>query len=323
MNITRRDMIIGAGALAFAAPKPVVAEDVSQVLEGPAFGASWRLVLPAGADADAARRAVSDTVDGIDTLMSPWRPDSEVSRFNRSNRTAWQDASSETCAVVAEALEVARLTSGAFNPTVGPLVARYGFGPVTGSPGRADAIATRRGALRKIDPELTLDLCGIAKGYALDRIGARLRTLGIGNALVELGGEVLALGRHPSGRPWQVAIERSGTRSFAVQRIVVPGAFALATSGHLPQGYSGPHGQISHLIDPATNRPALGALAAVSVLATTGCRADALATALTVLRPRQGPVLARRLSIPALFQIRRDDDIDEITTAGFDRHILT
>jgi thiamine biosynthesis lipoprotein len=322
MNLTRRDMIIAAGALAFLAPMPACADVTVQSLHGPAFGTAWRLVLPAGADADAARLAVEETVAAIDAAMSPWRPDSEVSRFNRSTRTGWQDASAETCAVVAEALEVSRLTNGAFNPTVGPLVARYGFGPITGSPGRADAIACRHGALRKTDPDLTLDLCGISKGHALDQIGARLRMQGISDALVELGGEVQALGVHPSGRPWQVAIERPGARPFAVQRIVTPGALALATSGHAPQGYSGPRGQISHLINPVTNRPALSALAAVSVLAPTGRRADALATALTVLGPGRGPELARRLNIPALFLIRRDHGIDEITTAGFDRHIL-
>ena len=322
MTLTRRDMIIGAGSLAFVAPKPVLAENDIQVLEGPAFGTSWRLVLPAGADVDAARRAVTSTVRRIDTAMSPWRPDSEISHFNHSTRTEWQDASAETCAVVAEALEIARLTRGAFNPTVGPLVARYGFGSITGSPGDANAIACRRGALRKAYPGLTLDLCGIAKGHALDRIDARLRIQGITEALVELGGEIRALGRHPSGRPWHVAIERPGTSDFAVQRIIAPGALALATSGHVPLGYSGPRGQISHLIDPVTDRPALSALAAVSVLAPTGGRADALATALTVLGPWQGPVLAQQLNISALFQIRVDHGIKEITTVGFDQHIV-
>jgi len=322
MTFTRRDMIIGMGAFAFAAPVPVSAGNNVQLLGGPAFGTAWRLVLRAGADGDAARRTVMETVGKIDAKMSPWRPDSEISRFNRSSSTGWQDASAETCTVASEALAVARLTGGTFDPTVGPLVARFGFGPITGSLARADAIACRRGALRKSDPGLTLDLCGIAKGYALDWIAARLRSQGIGNALFELGGEVRALGRHPSGRPWQVAIERPGSRSFVVQRIVTPGSLALATSGHAPQGYSGPRGQISHLIDPVKNRPALSALAAVSVLSPTGCRADALATALTVLGPRRGPELARRLNIPALFLILSDHGIYEITTAGFDRHIL-
>ena len=298
------------------------AGNMTQVLDGPAFGTAWRLVLPAGADATAARRVVETTIGAIDAAMSPWRTDSEVSRFNRSARTEWQDISAETCAVTFEALEVAGLTGGAFDPTVGPLVARYGFGPIIGPQARAGRIACRPDALRKSDPGLTLDLCGIAKGHALDRIGAQLRMLGISDALFELGGEILALGTHPAGRAWQIAIEAPGAQPLAAQRIVAPGSLAMATSGHAPQGYNGPRGRISHLIDPATDRPALSALASVSVLAPTGCRADALATALTVLGPARGPALARRLAIPAFFLIRRDGGIDEVTTAGFDRHII-
>lgn len=140
------------------------------------------------------------------------------------------------------------------------------------------------------------------------------------SAVLEIGGEVRALGTHPSGRAWQIAIERPG--GGAVQRIVAPGRLALATSGHAPQGHAGPRAATSHLIDPAAGRPATGPLAAVSVLAATGRRADALATALAVRGARDGPALARRLGISALFLIRRADGYDEIATAGFADHII-
>ena len=113
MTLTRRDVIIGVGALALVAPMPARARSAVQVLDGPAFGTAWRLVLPAAADAAAARGTVTATIDAIDAAMSPWRADSEVSRFNRSARTGWQGISAETSAVAAEALEVARLTDGA------------------------------------------------------------------------------------------------------------------------------------------------------------------------------------------------------------------
>lgn len=322
MRLSRRKMILGASAVTLTAPLPALASAAIKVLDGPAFGSGWRLLLPVGADGDAARRVVGSVVGAIDAAMSPWRDGSEIARFNRSTRIDWQDISAATCTVTAEALEIARMTGGAFDPTVGPLVARFGFGPITGPAARGGAIQCRNGGLRKSDPSLTLDLCGIAKGHALDLIGNGLRQLGISDALIELGGEVLALGVHPSGRAWQVAIEQPGVRPFAVQRIIALGAQALATSGHAPQGYDGPRGQISHLIDPTTSRPALSTLASVSVLAPTGKRADALATALTVLGPDRGPQLAHQINIPALFLIRRNGRFDEITTAGFDRHIL-
>ena len=161
MTITRRDVIIGACAQALHAPLPVHTNAAVQVPDGPAFGGAWRLVLSAGVDATADRDAVETSVLAIDTAMSPWRTDSEVSRFNRSAETDWQDISTETSTVTIEALEVARLTGGAFDPTVGPLVARYGFGPIAGPQARKGRLGCRPGALRKSDPGPRLDLCGI------------------------------------------------------------------------------------------------------------------------------------------------------------------
>ena len=322
MTLTRRKLIFGTGAMALCPSVPVCADTSTQVLTGFAFGGTWRLVVPASADPIIARYAVEATAARIDAAMSPWRTDSEISNFNNSLKTGWHAISADIHAVVTEALAVSRLTTGAFDPTVGPLVARFGFGPIKGISGHLDALELGEPGLRKSRTGLTLDLCGIAKGYALDLTGRALRVSGIQNALLEMGGEVLALGMHPTGRTWQVAIEQPGTGPFEVQRIVAPGRFALATSGSVPQGYDGPHGTVSHLIDPQTGRPAQGALASVSVLAPTGCRADALATALTVLGPQDGPALARQMGIAALFLTRTEVGFDEIMTAGFADHVL-
>ncbi|WP_299567555.1 FAD:protein FMN transferase [uncultured Sulfitobacter sp.] len=319
MSMTRRGMILGGAALT-AAPGLAVATTATQSIGGLAFGSVWRLVLPAGADAERARRVVEATVARVDAAMSPWRADSEVAQFNANGSTDWQPMSAETMSVATEAHRVARLTSGSFDPTVGPLVARYGFGPISGTPLGYRALELDAGAVRKVAPGLTLDLCGIAKGHALDQAGELLRENGFTNGVLELGGEVLTLGLHPSGRAWQVAIEQPG--GLAMQRIVAPGALALATSGHLPQGYAGPRASVSHLIDPATAQPSVGALAAVSVLVATGCRADALATALTVLGPDDGPALAQRLGISALFLTKGGAGFDEIMTASFADHII-
>lgn len=322
MILTRRNMIIGSAALSLLPAGPLWAGPETQAISGAAFGSTWRLVLASGADANRARRAVETTVALVDATMSPWRADSEVALFNASQSTGWQAMSAATLAVTREALDIARLTGGAFDPTVGPLVARYGFGPITGAPAQVEALEQGANALRKTNPGLTLDLCGIAKGHALDQAAAALKGAGITDALLEMGGEVLALGTHPSGRAWQVAIEQPGAQGFAVHRIIAPRGLALATSGHAPQGYNGPRASTSHLINPATKRPAAGPLAAVSVLAASGQRADALATALTVLGPEHGPALARRLGIAALFLTRRADGLDETMTAAFADHII-
>lgn len=318
MTLTRRDMIIGGLALSLL---PSGAAAATQAIGGPAFGSTWRMVLPADADAPRARAAVERIIAQVDAAMSPWRADSDVARFNVSTSTDWQQMSAETLAVIAEAQEVARLTGGAFDPTVGPLVARYGFGPIAGTASGYGAFELTATALRKAGAGVTLDLCGIAKGDALDRAVAAVRDAGIRDFLLELGGEVLAIGSHPSGRAWRAAIEhpRGGA---AAHRIVAPGRLALATSGHFPQGHMGARGSVSHLIDPATRRPATSALVSVSVLAGTGRRADALATAFTVLGPSDGPALARRLGVPALFLIAGATGLEDIMTATFADHII-
>lgn len=322
MSLTRRHMILGTAALTLVPHGPLRADPATKVIGGSAFGSTWRLVLRSDMDASRARRAVETAVAHVDAAMSPWRADSEISAFNARRDSGWQVMSIQTMTVVSEALAMVQLTAGAFDPTVGPLVARYGFGPISGSNAGLEALdRDAGGALRKRVPGLTLDLCGIAKGYALDRTAELLQVEGITDAVLEIGGEVLTIGSHPSGRAWQVAIQRPGADPLKMQRIVAPGSLALATSGHLPQGYAGPRGSVSHLINPDTAEPAIGPLVAVSVLAATGCRADALATALTVLGPVEGPALAQRLEISALFLTRRVDGFDEIMTARFADHI--
>lgn len=280
------------------------------------------MVLSSGEDTVAVRRAVLSVTDLVDAAMSPWRQDSVISQFNGSSSTAWQPVGAETALVTEEALRIAHLSQGAFDPTVGPLVSRFGFGPIVGGDRGYPGLETRPGELRKATSGLTVDLCGIAKGFALDRAGKALRELGIENALLEIGGEVLALGWHPSGRSWQVAVETPGSHPFAVQRVVSPENLALATSGHMPQGHIGARGGLSHLIDPVAGRPLEPALGSVSVLSHTGCRADALATALTVLGPELGPEFAEQYGISALFLIRQGNGFRERITGDFAAHII-
>jgi thiamine biosynthesis lipoprotein len=264
---------------------------------GLAFGGTWRVSGGEDLHEQELRAPIEAILATIDRDMSPWRADSTVSRFNTNPQTGSHRASQDLCTVVGESLTISRLTEGAFDPTIGPAVARFGYGPITEGGGSIADLELGNGQIGKADPRLTLDLCGIAKGYALDRIIALLRARGVTNALVELGGEIAALGTHPDGRPWQVAIESPQAGALSAQRIIAPGHLALATSGHSQNGYRG-RIMLSHLIDPASHRPADNGLAAVSVLAPTAMRADALATALSVMGPHRGPASPKTRALP-------------------------
>jgi thiamine biosynthesis lipoprotein len=182
-------------------------------------------------------------------------------------------------------------------------------------------VATDRRALRKTRPALQLDVSGVAPGHAVDQIADRLDALGLRDYLVELGGEVRAHGDSPAGRPWRIAVEAplaGERRPFALVELDGLGA---STSGDYRDFRVVDGHRLSHTIDPRTGTPVAHRLASVCVVHASAAYADAYATALMVLGPEEGLMLARRLGLAALFIVRVGDDgrLEERTTPGFER----
>jgi thiamine biosynthesis lipoprotein len=293
-------------------------------LTGGTMGTSFRVayVAPAELGDDEVRAAVEAELVAISARASTWDEASELSRFNRHGSTGPFEVSPELATQVEQALELARATGGAFDPTVMPLVRLYGFAAeVAPGPPDPDAVAELRvfvgyehvrvdgTRLIKDDPRVELDLSAIAKGDGVDRLGAVLDGLGATAWLVEIGGEVRARGRKPDGSPWIVGVElpREGRPpgSELVRRLALEGA-ALATSGDYRLFREVEGRRVHHVVDPRTGLNATHDLAEVTVLAPTCARADALATALLVLGADEGLALVERLpDVEALF-VRRD-----------------
>ena len=318
MRTKRRTFLAGATAWA-ALPARAGSATLTRV-GGPAFGSAWRVTAGGGVEGTAIARAVERVVASTDAAMSPWRHDSELSRFNRA-LPGETPVSAPLCAVAAAALDVADLSGGAFDPTVGPLVHRFGWGPIEGRDVGREALRMGPDRISK-SAAVTLDLCAIAKGHALDRAVEALASLGLTDAMVEMGGEVRAMGSHPSGRAWQVAVEAPGSGPLAVQRVVAPGPIALATSGLSPNGYDSGTRRTCHIIDPRSARPVPGRLAQVTVASDSAAMADAWATALLVLGPEAGPDLAERSGLAALFLARDGARLREVMTGGFDDMVV-
>ena len=279
---------------------------------------------------------IDAALDEINRQMSPYRPDSEISRFNRAGANEPVAISEDFANVLSRALDLADSTGGAFDPTVGALVNLWGFGPdgLRHEAPTADQIAAARatsgwrhlrvtlaGQLAKDIPELRLDLGAIAKGFGVDRVAALLRERGFRNFLVEIGGETLGEGLNASGVPWRVGVLKpdGSTDLHGVARLT--GGRAIATSGDYRNFYRDENGLLqSHLIDPRTAAPVRHAVASVSVLADDCLTADALATALFVLGPGEGlPLLAARFpGVEALFILRNGNGgFEEVATPGF------
>lgn len=325
MKLIRRELLTGAAAMLLTSRFSGAAAAGTRVIviEGPAFGASWRVTLQEGAKIEAIRRSLQAVITSVDGTMSPFRPDSEISHFNNSPATNWVSLSTDTCRVIKEGLRIARVTGGAFDPTVGGIVGRYGFGPIRRlSRGNHSDISVRVDAARKAHPNMSLDLCGIAKGHALDRMVGVLEGSGISAFLVELGGEVFARGLHPRGRAWQVGIEHPDPGTISFQRIVMLNGKALATSGDRVNSYSVGGRRYGHIIDPHAGLPADSGVASVSVFAPKAITADALATALFALGAQAGAALAARENISALFLLRERTGLREIMTGKFVDHVL-
>ncbi len=326
MTLSRREAILSAGGLLLASALPAQAAGTHvapSVLQGTGLGSTWTLVTGGRSDVGALRTAFTEAIASVDQTMSPFRPDSELSLFNRTAATDWFPLSDGTCAVLAEGLRMASLTAGAFNPTLGPLVAHYGFSPIkSGRPGAANEVSVRADAARKARADLSLDLCGIAKGFALDRMRAVCIAHGLTDFLIELGGEVFAQGRHPDGRAWRAGIERPVPESGDVQRVVALDGAALATSGDRINGYFYRGRRYGHIIDPLTAEPVDSPLASVTVAAARAMTADALATALFAMGAERGPAFAHETGIEALFILRDGARLREVTTAGFEARII-
>ncbi|MDO5704454.1 MAG: FAD:protein FMN transferase, partial [Paracoccus sp. (in: a-proteobacteria)] len=144
----------------------------------------------------------------------------------------------------------------------------------------------------------TADLCGIAKGHALDRMAALMTARG-GDWLIDLGGEIAAGGHHPSGRAWQVAVERPDG-SGAAEVLALRGGLSVATSGAGVNGYDLGGRRVGHIIDPAAGAPAQGGLAQVSVIGPQARAADGWATALFAAGEARAVTLAHRHRLTAL-----------------------
>jgi thiamine biosynthesis lipoprotein len=273
------------------------------------------------------QKTVSDSLKRVNELMSTYIDDSDISKFNQNQSTEWQSADAETVAVVKRALEISKLTDGAFDPTVAPAVNVWNFGPNKKKPTIPSGetiekllaqigyqnIETRDAppAIRKSNAETQLDLSAIAKGYAVDRVSKSLTELGFPNHMVEVGGEVVARGHRATkssdkkGGPWRVAIEQPVASKTAavgkrVNKVVQLSDQAVATSGNYRNYVTIDGKRYSHTINPKTCRPVLHDLATASIAAPDCMTADAMATAVMVLGESKGHELCESLGFALL-----------------------
>lgn len=309
--------------------------DLIWSLSGETMGTTWsvRLVPPPGAAQGDFAAAVEEELARIVAVFSPWEVDSEICRFNAAPAGTWA-LSDDLWALLTQALDLADDVNGAVDPSLGALVDLWGFGPpgprsvLLPLPSDEEVEAARavsgwqklrlhREAQAAIQiGGMKLDFSGIAKGHAVDRVSDRLSALGATSHLVEIGGELKGRGVKPDAQPWWVEIE-AVAGSPAPRTVAALVDLAMATSGDGRRAFTHEERLYSHTLDGATGRPVDNGLAQVTVFDASAMRADALATALTVLGPIEGPELAEALGLAAHFTERTPDGLIERMTPAF------
>ncbi len=316
-------------------------------LRGEAFASDWAvtIVVDNARDQLHAQSFVA-TVDAalaeVTRQLSAWDRDSEVARFSAARHLRPLQVSAAAAVVVDIALDVAKNTDGAFEPTIGPLLDLWGFSPATRgkvtSPPSAAAIAVAKhrigyhrihvdsGALRKDDDDVTLDVTALADSAGAAAIAAILRERGFTNFLVDIAGEVVVSG-HGEKRPWRVGINTPSSDAdpgdSVRQAVLVPASsslLALSTSGTYRNAWDKDGQRYSHIIDPGTGAPVVHDLVSCTIVGADVVVADAMSTACIVLgEDKTRAVLsAHYVGYDALFiRAPTSTSFATTTTAGF------
>ncbi len=281
----------------------------------------------AGPDREAAEAAAEATLDrmaALESLLSRFRPGSEVSRLNTHGVV--EAPSPEFRSVLALAREVHALGGGAFDITIQPLYETYRARRQAESPlpsaAEIEAALARVGqrslvlgpaCVRLARPGAAISLDGIAKGFIVDEAAALLRTRGFGNVLVEAGGDLLACGRRARGAPWRVGLLHPRPGPVPLLGRIEAEEVAVATSGDYFQPFT-PDLSLHHILDPRTGRSP-PELASATVIAPTAARADALATLAMVLGPRAGRAMVEEQPDCEACLVTKGSEV--VCTSGF------
>ncbi len=307
------------------------------VFVGESMGTTWHVKVVRGAfqNTSGLKKKIGRRLEEINRSMSTYRKESEISRFNATSGEPMA-ISEDFFRVMTAARRLHRLTGGAWDGTVKPLVDAWGFRGGKQMERPPDAAEIRRllqqigfheiaihddRRIAKKRPEVTLDLGSVAKGYGVDRIAALLLDEGFDHFLVEIGGEVRGAGFRIDGGPWRVGVNRpeKGAALDAVHTVVPLHEKSIATSGDYRKFFEMGGKRYSHVLDPGTGFPVDNGVVSVSIITDSCTFADGLATAVMVMGREKGLALVERLDdTEAMVVVRRENGaLTDFFSSGF------
>lgn len=268
------------------------------------FGTSYHVTYQSELDLN---KAIKEELLKVDRSLSPFNSESIITAINQ-NKDIKPD--SLFADVYRMAMQISEDTEGAFDITVAPLVNAWGFGFKNGSmpdPQQVDSLrqfigykklSFVDGHVRKQDPRMMLDCSAIAKGYGSDVVAKLLRSHGVENFMIEIGGEIVTRGINPQRLPWKIGVTKPTEDSLSVghelQTVLNVTNKAMATSGNYRNFYYKGGKRYAHTIDPMTGYPVQHNILSATVLANSCAMADAYATAFMVMGLEKAKKLLER-----------------------------
>ena len=279
------------------------------------------------------KTSIDSMLTVFDGSLSPFNDTATISRINRNERVI---ADELFATVFRKSMEVSEATGGAFDITVAPLVNAWGFGFKQGSfpdsimvdsllqlTGYEKVSMNEQGEVTKQDERMMLNCSAIAKGYAVDVIANLLKSKGVKNMMVDIGGEVVVHGKNPKEKKWRIGINKPVDDSLAtnqeLERIVEITDAAIATSGNYRNFYYNNGKKYAHTIDPSTGYPVQHSLLSATVVANDCMTADAYATAFMVMGVEKALEIAEsNPTIEAFFIFSNEEgNLQTCQTSGF------
>jgi len=286
-----------------------------------------------------ASEAALAEVNRVETLLTTWKPGGELARIDAAPAGQPVAVSAELVETLSEVFAWIPRTDGAFDPTVLPLVRAWGLREKGRIPTAAELAAAKAAVgaahfridvsgrtVRRLSDTAGIDEGAWGKGYGLDRAAKTLAKAGVRSALLDLGGQVFAVGYDTAEKPWRVPVADPRDRDRTVLELGLADCSA-STSGDSERSREVAGRRIGHLLDPHTGEPAPN-FGSVTVIATTGLVADVLSTAFFVLGPEKGLALSetlRRQGVEqeVLFLVVRGDHLEAAASPGISNLLIS
>jgi thiamine biosynthesis lipoprotein len=290
-------------------------------LTGQTMGTSYSVTIvdnPDGIDKQKLKELIEDSLAKVNSQMSNWDRNSEISLFNKNNSDEPIHISQSLLDVITAANDINLKSGGVFDITLTPLINLWGFGTsksVTETPTESEiSLALNKvgqknllklnyneKTLSKIKKGVSINLSAIAKGYGIDQLAAMLADMQINRYLIEIGGDLIVSGLNAEDKPWSIGVETPSLTKHSVQSILTIRDKAMATSGDYRNFFEKNGIRYSHIINPNTGKPIRHKTSSVTVLAKSAMLADGWATAMLAMGAEKGMVVADRYQLAVFF----------------------